>query len=90
MQPKVTARSGLHFLDGRVLTIEDIEARKDPKDDILVSNMRGGMPIVVETINGYRSVHLFEERDVTVNARGEIVERGDTEARKAYRAGRAA
>lgn len=86
VQPRETARSGMHFIDGKVLTVEDIEARHDPKDSILLSNMRGSFPIVVETVNGYRSTHPFEERDITVNVSGAIVERGDTAERIAYRA----
>lgn len=86
VQPRETARSGLHFLDGSVLTIEDVAARSDPKDDILLSNMRGGMPIVVESINGWRSVHPFGAGDVVVNASGRVTERGDSPERIAYRA----
>lgn len=87
VEARETERSGMHFLGGSILTVEDVERRADPKDAILLSNMRGNdMALVCEVRNGFRSTHPFGARDVTVNAKGEIVERGDTAERIAIRA----
>ncbi len=78
--------SGVHFLGGDVLRLDDIAARNDPADAILYSNMRGnGWPIVIENRYSYKVTQVFGERDVVVDARGVIIERGDTPERVAYR-----
>lgn len=86
VEGKEVGRSGLHHLGGEIVTIEDVEARCDPKDSILLSNMRYTCPIVVDNRNSWRSTHPFEEQDVLIDASGKIVERGDTPERIAYRA----
>ena len=68
-------------------SIADVERRADPKESILCGNMSGnGMWIVVTTCSPYRSTCEFKPADVVVNDRGEIVERGDSAERVAYRA----
>lgn len=39
LDSKETARSGMYYLGGEVLTLEDVKARNDPDDRILISNM---------------------------------------------------
>jgi hypothetical protein len=86
VEPREIARSGLHFMNGKVLTLADVEARAEPSSDVLCNNMRWSWPIVCETGNGFRHVAPFKEADVLVDASGAVVERGDTEERRAYRA----
>ncbi len=77
VEARETARSGLHFLGGTVLTVADVEARNDPREEILLSNMRGNRWVVVENVNSWKSVNPFGERDVVVDSLGAIVARGD-------------
>lgn len=86
VKPKTVSRSPLHFLGGTVLTLDDVKSRGNARDSILIDNMRWSCPIVVENTNGFRSVNDFREMDVVVDARGAVVERGDTPERVAYRA----
>lgn len=88
-------RSGVHYLGGKLLTLDDLEARGDPSLRILVSNMKANnWPIVVENNNSFVVVRPFEEGDLIVNAhpdhavraRGDILRRGDESELVAYRA----
>lgn len=76
VQPRQIAKSGMHYLGGTVMTIQDVEARDDPNDSILISNMRiNSWEHVVEVTNGYRSTHLFSPGDVIVGENGLVTER---------------
>lgn len=37
---KEVARSGMHYIGGKVETLTQVEARNDPKEEVLRSNMR--------------------------------------------------
>ncbi len=87
VEPKVVAKSGTYFINGKLRTLDEIEALDDPNERILQSNMRcNRWFIVCEVVGRYRSTHPFEERDFVVSADGAIVERGDSESCRAYRA----
>lgn len=86
VEPRVLERSGLHFLGGEVLTLAEVEERNDPAEETLRSNMRWNWPIVCETKNGFRHIAPFSEKDMVVDASGQITQRGDVESRIAYRA----
>jgi hypothetical protein len=48
--------------------LKEVEARNDPKDDILRSNMRcNGYDRIVVNDNSYRSVHPLGETDVVLD-----------------------
>lgn len=68
LDSKVTERSGTYFLGGDVLTIEDIKARNDPKDAILLSNMRGNCyDRVIENCNSWKFTGPLGENDIVLD-----------------------
>lgn len=84
---KVTDKSGLHFLGGRLETYSEIVGRNDDKENILRSNMRNNESwIICINDNSFRSTIPFGENDCIVNARGWVVQRGDDPKFVAYRA----
>lgn len=85
VEPRKLRESELYHLDGKIETYDDFVARADPKEDIARRNMRDHAPIVCVTTHSYRSTQPFGEKDVMVDAHGNIVERGDTPERIAYR-----
>lgn len=55
LDSQVTRRSGTYFLGGTVLTLAEIQARSDPRDRILISNMqRNGWDRVIENNNSWK------------------------------------
>ena len=67
LDSKETASSGMYYLGGRVETLEEIEARNDPKEDILRSNMRGnGWNRIVVNDNSWRWTQPLYDDDVVL------------------------
>lgn len=67
LDSKETATSGIYFLNGRVETMAEIEARNDPKEKILRANMRNnGIGSVVVSDTPWRSCIPLGERDVVL------------------------
>ena len=63
-----TARSPFYYLGGKVYTLVEIEARNDPDEKILRSNMRSnGYDRVIVNENSYRSTHPLNEGDVVLD-----------------------
>jgi hypothetical protein len=86
VDPKTVAESGTYFLGGKLVTLDEVEARDDPKESILRSNMRcNDSTIVCEVVRGYKSTHPFTDKDFVVDASGEVTERGDDPRHVAYR-----
>lgn len=87
VEARELAASGRHYIDGTVLTRDDVVALKDPKLSIMESNMRNvGSEIVCRTTRSYTHHGVFAPGDCVVDAKGEVVERGDSERLAAYRA----
>ncbi len=86
VEPKVVATSGIHFICGELQTFDEVEARKDPKDSILLDNMRcNDYPIIVVVKRGYTTTMPFSEKDCVVDMRGRIIETGDDPRYVEYR-----
>ena len=60
-------RSGRYYLGGEILTLEQVEARNDPDDRILISNMKSnGHSRIIVNRNSYRSTQPFLEGDTVL------------------------
>jgi hypothetical protein len=87
VEPKEVEKSDLYYLGGTVQTYDEIVARADKSNSVLISNMRcNGWWLVVENTNSWKTVRPFEKNHVIVNDKGEIVERGDAPKWMKYRA----
>jgi hypothetical protein len=76
VEPKEVARSGTHFLGGRLLTFDEIPDAEEFKT--LRFNMGcNDMPIVIENSNSWKFTGAFHEKDCIVDADGSIKRRGD-------------
>lgn len=68
-------RSGMHYLDGTVLTLADIP--DTPENSTLRSNMQNqDLPAAVETRNGYRHTGALRREDVVLRG-SQVVARGE-------------
>lgn len=67
LDSKVTATSPMHYFGVKVETLAEIEARHDPKDGILIDNMRGnGWSRVARTITGWSCSMPIKDTDVVL------------------------
>ena len=65
LDSKEISRSNTYYLGGIVETIEEVEARNDPSESILRSNMRSnGWDKIIVNTNSYRVTQPFKEGDV--------------------------
>jgi len=68
LDSKLSAESPLYHLGGKVETLAQVEARNDPKEKILLSNMRSnGFDRIVVNDNSWRSVQPLGETDVVLD-----------------------
>ena len=68
LDSKKTKQSPMYYLGGTVLTVADIEARNDPKDRILLSNMRcNRWERVIENTNSWKTVRPLMPEDVVLD-----------------------
>ncbi len=68
LDSKEVAESPLYYLGGRIETLAEIEARNDPKEDILRSNMRNnGYDRVVINDNSWRFTGPLKPGDVVLD-----------------------
>ncbi|MBQ3022110.1 MAG: hypothetical protein IJD91_02120, partial [Clostridia bacterium] len=67
LDSRVVAESGTYFINGVVETLEEIKAKGDPNNRILISNMEcNGWDKVVTTHNPYKWTQPFTENDAVV------------------------
>lgn len=68
LDSKVTTRSPFYWLGGRIETLEEVDARNDPKEEILRSNMRGnGYNKIVVNDNSWRFTAPLGKDDVMLD-----------------------
>lgn len=86
VQGKEVERSGTYYLGGKVESFDEVMARNDPDEVTMQRNMEwNDIQYVCVTTNGWKHRGRFDEKDVVVDAKGEIIERGDSPERTAYR-----
>ena len=62
LDSKLVSKSGMYFLGGTILTLEEVKARNDPNDKILISNMEiNEWDRIIENRNSWRSTQVFEK-----------------------------
>lgn len=62
--PREVARSGMYYVNCKVETLEELEARGDKKESILLQNMKtNGWDKMVSTKSGWAWSHPFHEGD---------------------------
>ena len=67
LDSSVIEKSPMYYLGGKILTTKDIEERNDPKDRILLSNMRvNGYDRVVENCNSWKVVQPLHDDDIVL------------------------
>ena len=67
LDSKEVARSPMHYLGGRVETLAEVEARNDPLEKILISNMRSnGWNRIIVNDNSWRWTQPLEDGDIVV------------------------
>jgi len=60
-----TKRSNMYYLSGIIWTLSELEARNDPNDHVLISNMkRNGWATVIESNNSWKWVQPLFADDV--------------------------
>jgi hypothetical protein len=63
-----TESSGMYYLGGKIETIEEIEARNDPSEEILRDNMRGnGWNRVLVNTNSWRWTRPLYDDDIVLD-----------------------
>ena len=68
LDSRKVANSPMYYLGGRIETIEEIEARNDPKERILLDNMRyNGWGKVIINDNSWRVTQPIFEGDVILD-----------------------
>ncbi len=68
LDSKVSATSPLHYLGGRVETLEEVEARDDPDEQILRSNMRcNGYDRIIVNDNSWRWTQPLKPEDIVLD-----------------------
>jgi hypothetical protein len=68
LDSKEIARSGVYYLGGKIETLAEVEARNDPKEEILRSNMRNnGIDRIVTNTNSWKWTLPLRDGDVVLD-----------------------
>jgi hypothetical protein len=66
-EPKVTATSKMYYINGTVMTVDEVRGRRNPDERILLSNMEGnGWGNVVTTYTPWKYTSVFNDGDQIV------------------------
>lgn len=69
LDSRETATSVMHFLGGTIETLAEVEARNDPKEEILRSNMRcNGWDRIITNTNSWKITQPLREKDIVLPA----------------------
>lgn len=69
LDSRETARSPMYYVGGKIETLEEIVARNDPKEEILISNMKNnGYARVWRTTSGWQWTQPLHDDDVVLAA----------------------
>lgn len=67
LDSKVTKHSFMHYLGGKIETIEDVAKRADPKEAILLSNMRcNGWNRIITSTKGWKWTQPLNDDDIVL------------------------
>lgn len=67
LDSKQADRSSMYYLGGDILTLEDVIKRKDPSDNILISNMRcNNLDRIIINTNSWKHTAPFNDGDVVL------------------------
>lgn len=78
VQPKIVDTSGIYYLGGELETYDDFANRNDPKDSILLSNMRcNDWWIVIVNTNSYKFTQPFYQNSFIVDDFGKVIRSGN-------------
>ena len=65
---EIINQSHMYYINGKVCSLEEVKARNDPKDKILISNMEyNEWSHVVETYSPWKNTAVFDDGDSVVN-----------------------
>lgn len=68
LDSRVSDKSGMYYLGGKVETLEEVEARNDPKEETLRFNMRAnGYKRIVTNTNSWRWTQPLDDTDVVLD-----------------------
>ncbi len=68
LDSKTTDHSPIYYLGGTIETVEEIEARNDPKERILLSNMKNnGYDKVIVNTNSWKFTGFLREDDIVLD-----------------------
>jgi hypothetical protein len=67
LDSKVTETSGIYYLGGKILSLQEVKNRSDPKDKILISNMEtNDYSHIIENTNSYKFTAPFDYKNDTL------------------------
>ncbi len=70
LDSKVTSKSGMHYLGGEIFTLDQIKAKNDPSDKILISNMEcNHWDRVIENRNSWKITLPFTDKDTLIEVK---------------------
>lgn len=67
LDSKITQKSPKYYLGGKIETVEEVRARNDPKERILLSNMEGNRwKKIITNSNSWKITQPLEKDDVVL------------------------